>query len=523
MTHRRLVTFLLAAALLPTARSAATEFEVTFTRAVRPGPVSARVYVMVSPAGRMKGAKTFEPRLGDGMFLPVPCFAADAKDWPPGEPWKVGSDAVGIPGPPSTLAPGHYVAQAVVRLNPDTHKIGDGVGNAYGPVVAFQVESGGPPERPIRLSVETVIKAWKPAETDRIQFIEIDSLILSAFHGRPMKHRATVVLPEKHDGNRGPGTLYIIPGFGSDHLSPLHPTDAVRDGANRTGVALRREPQFDFGGSLIRVFLDPDCGTGHHAFADSATNGPRGRALVEELVPHVEKTFHARPDPRARLLNGHSSGGWSSLWLQITYPGTFGGVWSTSPDPVDFRDFQKVDLYAPGANLFRDADGRRRPITRSWSGGMMPPGQPLFFDTFSKTEDVIGDGGQLHSFEAVFSPLGPDGRPRPLYNRASGAVDPAVAKAWEAYDIRLRLSRGWATLGPELKGKLHVIVGDRDTFLLEGAVKLLKDSLERRGSDAVVEVVPGRDHFTVVDRTLAARFDREMTATVGRPATTVGR
>ena len=39
-------------------------------------------------------------------------------------------------------------------------------------------------------------------------------------------------------------------------------------------------------------------------------------------------------------------------------------------------------------------------------------------------EDVIGDGGQLHSFEAVFSPLGHDGRPRPLWDRATGAMDP---------------------------------------------------------------------------------------------------
>src|SRR5205814_187900 len=144
-----------------------------------------------------------------------------------------------------------------------------------------------------------------------------------------------------------------------------------------------------FAKGLIRVVLDPDCGTGHHVFADSATNGPRGRALVEELIPHLETRFPAIPRASARLLHGASSGGWSSLWLQVTYPDTFGGTWSICPDPVDFRDFQRIDLYAGGENMFRDRAGERRPIARRG-------GRPvLFYDDFSRMEDVIGDGGQL--------------------------------------------------------------------------------------------------------------------------------
>ena len=51
------------------------------------------------------------------------------------------------------------------------------------------------------------------------------------------------------------------------------------------------------GKDFIRVVLDPDCGTGHHVFADSATNGPRGTALVEEFIPYIERTFPAIADP----------------------------------------------------------------------------------------------------------------------------------------------------------------------------------------------------------------------------------
>ena len=158
--------------------------------------------------------------------------------------------------------------------------------------------------------------------------------------------------------------------------------------------------------------------------------------------------------------------------------------------------------------MFRDRQGKTRPIARM---GFLPV---IFYDRFSKMEEAMGPGGQLGSFEAVFSPLGGDGQPRKLWNRATGAIDPEVAKAWEAYDIRLILERNWPTLGPKLGGKIHVITGGMDTFYLEGATQLLKDSLARLKSDAVVEIIPGRDHGTVLDHELARRLDREMKAAV---------
>jgi hypothetical protein len=463
-------------------------FEVTCAAQVHPRPITARVYVMLAPALGLG-----EPRFGPNWFRPQPFFAVEAKSWRRGEALEVGADAVGFPGPIAALEPGIYRAQAVVRLNPDTHRIGDGDGNLFGPSITVTIDpkAGGK----FALKVDRVVPPRVFKETDRVKLVEIPSPLLSAFHRRPIRHRAAVILPEG-DRTARRGTLYIIPGFGGDHFS-----------AQRMAAGSRSS----FGSDLIRVVLDPDCGTGHHVFADSAFNGPRGRALVEELIPHIEKTYPCLREPRARLLNGHSSGGWSSLWLQVTYPDVFGGTWSTSPDPVDFRDFQQIDLYARAANVFRDPAGQRRPIARMGSRAV------IFFDSFSKMEEVIGDGGQLHSFEAVFSPLGPDGRPRPLWDRATGAVDPETARAWEAYDIRLVLERNWPALGPKLEGKLHVVTGGLDSFYLEGAVKLLRESLERLGSDAVVEVVPGRDHGSVLDAQLAARFDREMTAAVEAP------
>jgi hypothetical protein len=134
----------------------------------------------------------------------------------------------------------------------------------------------------------------------------------------------------------------------------------------------------------------------------------------------------------------------------------------------------------------------------------------LYFDRFSRMDDVIGWGCQLSSFEAVFSPLDRAGRPRKLWDRSSGAIDPEAARAWERYDIRLVLERDWPRLGPKLKGKLHIVTGGVDNFYLEGAVKRLQESLARLGSDAAIEIVPNRDHSTVLDDRLAERLDREM-------------
>src|SRR5262249_54866947 len=153
--------------------------------------------------------------------------------------------------------------------------------------------------------------------------------------------------------------------------------------------------------------------------------------------------FRGLGAPTARFVTGHSSGGWSSLWLQVTYPDFFGGVWSTAPDPVDFRDFQKVNIYQPGVNIFTDEAGNRRPLARVRGA----PG--LYYQPFCDMEVVMGHGGQFGSFEAVFGPRGPDGRPVPLWDRTTGAVDPAVARSWERYDIRLVLERNWKTLGPK--------------------------------------------------------------------------
>ena len=257
---------------------------------------------------------------------------------------------------------------------------------------------------------------------------------------------------------------------------------------------------------FIRVCLTGQCKWGHHVYANSATNGPRGDALITEMIPLIDKKFRTIAKPTARFVGGHSSGGWSSLWLQVTYPEMFGGVWSTAPDPVDFRDWQCTNLYdAAGASVFFDENQNKRPLARR---GETPL---LWYPDFCKMDDTLGRGGQLRSFEAVFSPRGDDGLPVKCWDRETGKVDPEIAEYWKRFDISLTLEKNWMELSPKLAGKLHIYMGDLDTFYLDGATKLLGQRLKKLGSDAVVEIFPGKDHMSLMTSELRRRINREMT------------
>jgi S-formylglutathione hydrolase FrmB len=331
-------------------------------------------------------------------------------------------------------------------------------------------------------------------ESERVRVVEVPSPMLSEFHGRDVAMRAAVVLPPDFDpdSDRRYPAYYWIGGFGSDHTSAARWLGAW----DATGL----------GDDIIRIALDAQCYGGHHTFADSANNGPVGTALVKELIPHLERTFPLVSAPTARFVSGHSSGGWACLWLQITYPDFFGGVWSLAPDPVDFRDFQQINLYQAGVNMYRDDAGNPRPLARRGETVM------LWYEPFCQMEFVRGEGGQIRSFEWVFSPQSADGLPRPLFDRETGVVDPDTARAWEAYDIRLVMERNWPTLGPKLAGKLHIVAGEEDTFYLEGAVEKLDATLQRLGSDASIEVVPGADHGSFATVDLRRRIDEQLLA-----------
>jgi S-formylglutathione hydrolase FrmB len=457
--------------------------ELSFSGKTLSAPFTGRVLVVAST----------KP-IGDGpfrqpWFKPEPFFAQDVKAWQPDQPLAF-TPTAHSPTPPAKLPAGKYFMQAILDRDLGGQSPFASPGNLYSKPVAFNWDPA--KCEPIKLVVDQTVAPRKFTETARVKLVDIPSKLLSDFHGKPMRLRAGVVLPKsaaKDPARRYP-VVYEIPGFGGDHFAA-----SGAEARNATDVG---------GEDMIWVMLDPACRLGHHVFADSDNNGPCGKALIEELIPYIEKTYGGLGTPGTRFVTGHSSGGWSSLWLQVTYPDFFGGVWSTAPDSVDFRDFQLVDIYRPKTNIFFDDKNEPRPLARKGKE------VTLRYKPFNDMEVVMGRGGQLFSFEAVFSPKGQDGKPQPLWDRATGLIDSETAKAWQRYDIRMIVENNWKTLAPKLAGKIHVYMGAEDTFYLDGATRLLQASLKALGSDAKVEIFPGKHHGNLIDQNLRQRMNREM-------------
>lgn len=237
--------------------------------------------------------------------------------------------------------------------------------------------------------------------------------------------------------------------------------------------------------ACITVYLDGNCRWGHSEYANSDNNGPWGDALTKELIPALEKQYHCNG---ARLLTGHSSGGWSALWLQVHYPKVFDGCWSSSPDPVDFRSFQKINLYK-NQNWFYGKDSILNQA-RTVAGRF-----PWFsMRTAQQMEQVVYRGEQMHSYNAVFSRMRNDGFPENICNPITGEMDSIAFNHWKKYDISRYLHDNWSQLKSDLDGKIRLTVGQPDNFLLNYPVMLLDSAMRTVQANIEIAYYPG-DHL----------------------------
>ena len=333
----------------------------------------------------------------------------------PGETVEVNADTLAYPAAFSKAPAGDYQIMALLDVNHSFPYSNMGPGDLRSVVVATPGLK--PAEAaPVSLVLSRLIEDKHPVDTESIKLITFQSPALTAFWGRPIMMRAGVLLPPSYttSANAHYPVVYKIHGFGGSHLT-----------AWKSAPGLLKKMADKSLPEMINVYLDGSCPMGHHEFADSANDGPWGQALTREFIPYLESKFRMDAVPSGRFLTGHSSGGWSTLWLQVNYPDVFGGTWSTSPDPVDFRSFSGADLTkVPTENFYNGPGGRPRNIFRF-------KGHDIFsWYQYAHFALVVGEyGGQLESFEAVFSPRGEDGRPMRLFDRDTGAIDPFVQKS----------------------------------------------------------------------------------------------
>ena len=426
-------------------------------------------------------------------FLPtsVSIAAKELYYWKPGAPVDIDTDELAFPAGFSGLQPGDYEAQAVLDVNHNYNYSGRSEGDLVSSVVALKSWTPGQGAEP-ELTLSSVVPARTPQSNpseaqqkaaDAASHLEdFVSPVLTRFSGRETRIRAWVILPPGYSENtaaRYP-SVYWTHGFGGTLAS-----------CKMMGQSLYSRMAEGKMPPMIWVMLDESLPTGTHEFADSVNDGPWGTALTTEFIPHLEAKYRMDAKSSGRFLQGHSSGGWATLQLQVNYPKIFGGTWSTSPDPSDFHVFSTVDLYASHANLFRSPDGSAIPIVRDHDKVMAT------MEQLAHLERVLGGyGGQLASFEWVFSPRGADGRPLQMFNRETGDVDPVVIAYWgDHYDLARIVQKNWAVRGPNLKGKIHLYVGTADTFYLDGAAHKFEALLKTLNADPHFTYVPDRTHF----------------------------
>ena len=450
---------------------------------------------------------------GDAPFYedPQPLFGVDLATIDPDRAVVLTDETgAGFPATMGALPAGVYRAQAVYDHRREFGSWKREAGNLYSEVVPITIHDDGTWSG-AELTLSRVVDQPRTRGMPGVEYVEIPSPLLTAFRGRPTTLRAGVVWPMGHVAGVAYPALYVVPGFGGDHNMAA-------------GIAARRRmfgpgsPAEILARSAFTIVLDPDGPYGHTLFADSANNGPMGRALIEELIPALEARFGLIARPEARMLTGHSSGGWSTLWLATEYPQTFGACWSSAPDPVDFHAFQQIDLYEGDSMYSRPAPGGgREPIPSYTEGGAVL----MTVDQEIGVENAIGprntSGQQWHSWMAVFGPRADDGLPAPMFDPGSGAIDRGIAGAFRAYDIADRLRKDPARFAPLFRDRIRVVVGGADSYDLHLGVERLRDTLREVSPQLTMEVtpgsitvVPGADHSDVMRSDAVRAWTQDM-------------
>ncbi|MGN6803930.1 MAG: alpha/beta hydrolase-fold protein [Ginsengibacter sp.] len=441
------------------------KFTVSFTSSASHKNFSGKVLLYLS-----KDAKSPKDEMvGVHQF---PCFSISVKNVKPNEKIVFDDHAVSFPVVLSDIERGAYYAQVVWDENLGGRSIGESPGNLYNDALrVILTKNHG---EVFNIVCNKVVKEKTFVETKFVKELQQPSTLLTEFYQRPISINAAIILPKEYyeQPDREFPVLYWVSGFGGDyHVF--------------SGKDIQSQPIDTT--ACIRVFLDGNCPLGHSVYANSDNNGPWGDALTKELIPEIEKKYRCN---QARFLMGHSSGGWTVLWLQTQYPKIFTACWSSSPDPVDFRSFQQVNLYED-TNIFYDKDSSLR--MAATIAGHYPW---IYMKTMYEMEHVIYRGEQLHSFDAVFSTKNPDGSPRRLVNERTGKIDNVTFEHWKKYDISLYVRTNWPLLARDLKGKIRVSVGNQDNFLLNYAVHLFNEEMKKINAGFVFAYYPG-DHFTV--------------------------
>ena len=533
---------LLALLLLFPVTAAAQSFSVTFPRELSAKALDGRLLLILStdPSDEPRNQIDDSPRT-------QMVFGLTVDGWQPGQTARLDATAWGYPVRSLKDVPaGDYFVQVVLNKHETFHRSdgktvklhmdqGEGQqwnsspGNLYSKPLKIAFKAGGAPI-PISLT-EVIAPIPTPADTKYIRRIRIQSAALTKFWGRPMFLSAIVLVPEgfdEHPNARFPLIIFhdhFVSDFDNFRTTPPDP-NLKPDYSERFHLAGYNRIQQQESYKFYRQWIAPGFPRVlivkiQHAnpFYDdsyavnSANVGPYGDAIENELIPAVEKQFRAIGQGWARFVYGGSTGGWEALAVQVFYPDHYNGAFAACPDPIDFHAFTNIDLYDDKNAFFLEGAHKRvaQPAMRDYLGHTLITTQEA-----NAYELALGDHGrsgeQFDIWQAVYGPVGADGYPQPIFNKATGEIDHAVAEYWRRhFDLEAILEHDWAKLGPELAGKIHIYVGSDDTYFLNDAVYRMEDFLNSTKNPPYAGEVtygPRAEHCWNGDPTLPNAYSR---------------
>ncbi len=446
--------WLVAALVLCAANCRAQRIEVTIP-ALRK-PVTGHLILVFAktdkPEPRMQMNEDYQSAQG---------FGVDVSELKPGAPIVVNAKTFGYPRRSlADLDAGDYYVQAVFNVY-ELFQLGDGrnlwLPPDKGEGQHWYSKPGNPYNRPVKLHFDPKAQATirialdqviaPIAGTDRdpevlaqrepgahwLQYMRFKSAALSKFWGRDMYLGAWMLLPDgfdRHPQARYPLVVYqdhFYPGF---RPYPWVTSPPAADASPREKDGYRFFQDWT-SGRLPRVILiyvqsaNPYYDDSYDV--DSANVGPYGMAINDELIPAIEKKYRGIGQGWARATFGGSTGGWEALATQIFYPTRYNGTYAACPDPVDFHAYQNIDLYNDTNAFTRQGDFGQVPIAadRKADGSIIANTGPEY-----AYEYVLGTHGrsteQWDIWQAVFSPVGPDGYPAQVIDPLTGAIDSKV-------------------------------------------------------------------------------------------------
>ena len=490
-------------------------FEISFPASLHPQPITGRLFLVIS--------RTDQP-LADFQrsYLNAPEYlGVDVHQLRPGQVAVVSAATLGYPFRSlKDVPPGDYAVQAIVSLYTEYHRadghviwaldqwdgqeLSNNPGNLYSKIQKVHLDASA--HSTVRVNLTEVVPAAdpKPADTDWVKNIKIESKLLSQFWGRPIYLGATLLLPRGYATH--PDEKYPIIYEQKSHylrdapfaFSTVKVPEKDEERLEREQLGYETGYEFyqswsaeHFPRMIVARLINPTPYYDFSSAMNSTNNGPYGDAIMQELIPYIEAHFRIIREPYARELLGKSSGGRDALALQLFHPDFFAGAWIFYPWGIDYR------RYCGGLNIYesdsafvvnwKETQGFQSqyewsPLTRYFprTTNSQPVGT---LQQYALHDEVQGGrsgvGAELTGSEdALNGPVAEDGYPKPLYDKLTGKIDHQVALYWRQHDLTYYAEENWSKIGNQLVGKLHFYVGDMDQWYRNYGVHHFQDILQ---------------------------------------------